>query len=403
MINSLKKIPLLIISMSLAVITTSSLGMNDKTIEEINDMIERSNGTMDEADKFIAVMAEAERVLAEAAAQEEESSSEDEIIAQHGNLVPADEGYFRVDEPNPNIFGPETSSLDIAANTPTPSLKVHFADEVTNNQQPAFLSGNLQYLVTANGDAFISANPDMPHAAPGLQPVVQPPVSANSDFAPQGYAVTGRADPARLASSGLQPVQPIEPAPELPRQPVQPVQPVQQQQPAVQNKIEQATLEAILNNILNAPAPMITAGTLGVVHYLYENQVFNQAIAVRSPKVKEYLHEYILPIAREALAAHLIQLLLPHLPYLSDKNIRSYGTANYLGSFITTKILGSTALYLTKMVTQTEQGKKLVKQYKRLPKKTKETIAKIIPWIDFIRNVFMARSIANYLDPAPAA
>lgn len=164
------------------------------------------------------------------------------------------------------------------------------------------------------------------------------------------------------------------------------------------HKIDESFLADILKNIPEAKGPMIAAGALGMVHYLYENQVFNQAIGVRSPRMKEYLHKYILPTAREALAAHLIQLLLPLLPYLKDNNIRSYSTANYLGSYVTTKILGTTTLYLATLMTKTEQGKKLVTHYKRLPKKTKETIEKVAPWLDFIRNMFMARSLANYME-----
>lgn len=168
--------------------------------------------------------------------------------------------------------------------------------------------------------------------------------------------------------------------------------------PAPSQRIDESFVASVLNNILGAKGPMVTAGTLGVVHYLYENKVFNQAMAVRSPKVKAFLHDYALPTAREALAAHLIQLVLPHLPYLRDKDIRSFGTVNYLSCFITTKMLGNTALYFAKMVTDSEQGKKLVTHYNRLPKKTQNTIAKVLPWLAFARNMFMARSLASYFE-----
>jgi len=186
-------------------------------------------------------------------------------------------------------------------------------------------------------------------------------------------------------------------------EPIAPAQkpaPIQHPNP---HHFEESTLAAILNNIMEHKAPMITAGTLGLVHYLYENEIFNDAVAVRSPKMCEVMHDYLLPTAREALAAHLIQLILPYLPYLRNKGIRSYSTPNYLASFVTTKVLGTTALYLAKMVTETEHGKRLITQYKRLPRKTKETIEKVMPWLDFTRNLFMARSLANYFEPARAA
>lgn len=173
--------------------------------------------------------------------------------------------------------------------------------------------------------------------------------------------------------------------------------------PAPVQRIDESFVASVLNNILGAKGPMVTAGTLGVVHYLYENKVFTQAVEVRSPRMKAFLHDYILPTAREALAAHLIQLVLPHLPYLRDKEIRSFGTVNYLSCFITTKMLGNTALYFAKMVTDSEQGKKLVTHYNRLPKKTQNTIAKVLPWLAFARNMFMARSLASYFDATPAA
>jgi len=175
-----------------------------------------------------------------------------------------------------------------------------------------------------------------------------------------------------------------------------------QQQPPVIHKIEESMVKQILDNIMEHKVPMATAGAFGVVHYLYENEILANAMAaavpVRSRKMCIFLHDYVLPTTREALAANLIQLLLPYLPYLRDKGVRSYSSGNYLASFVTTKLLGTTALYLAKLVTQTEQGKKLVTQYKRLPKKTKETIEKVVPWLNFARNVLVARSLAGYFE-----
>ncbi len=178
--------------------------------------------------------------------------------------------------------------------------------------------------------------------------------------------------------------------PQAPLNPQFPPSPTAQ----VPHKFEEDTIRQILDNITQHRVPMITASTLGLVHYLYENEVFANAIAVRSPKIKKYLHDYVLPTAREALGAHLIQLILPYVPYLDG--VQSYPTPQYLSSFVTTKLLGSTALYLAKMATKTEHGKRLVTQYTRLPKRTKETIEKIAPWIDFIRNMLMARALASY-------
>ncbi len=196
-----------------------------------------------------------------------------------------------------------------------------------------------------------------------------------------------------------QPPAPLEqPKQPAPVQQVPPQPPVQQQQPPVTHKIEESMLKQILDNIMEHKVPMATAGAFGVVHYLYENEILANAVPVRSRQMCEFLHDYVLPTSREALAANLIQLLLPYLPYLRNNGVRSYSTGKYLASYVTTKLLGTTALYLAKLVTQTEQGKKLVTHYKRLPKKTKETIEKVVPWLNFARNVLVARSLAGYFE-----
>lgn len=168
-------------------------------------------------------------------------------------------------------------------------------------------------------------------------------------------------------------------------------------------KIDQAYLAQVLQNILENKVSVLTGGALGVVHYLHESKILDQTITLRSPKMRDMVFEYFLPTLRDALAAHLIQLTVPLLPYIRDYGIRSYGTANYLANYVTSKMLGMAALHLMKSAKNTEQGQKIMVRYKRLPEKTQKTIEKIAPWVDFARNFFMARLSAGFFDSAEAS
>ncbi len=339
------------------------------TSQKVDEMLVRSEAVLKEAEELLQ---QTQQALKAPGHHQEETPGTLDSAAAHSPIVvipvperpmpglaEALDGYFQTEQIDPDILGAQTGD----------AIQAH----------PA--------LPTS------PAPQDSPVTSPPAEPIQEQPVQQQSDGQPPflsddlGYlAAKGQADPA-----------PAVPQPVATAMPDKPVARPSAAQPNVQI-IDESFLADILNNIAGAKGPMLTASTLGVVHYLYENQVFNHAIGVRSPKMKEYLHEYVLPTAREALAAHLIQLLLPHLPYLNTKDIRSYSTANYLGSYVTTKALGVTALYFAKLVTKTKQGKNLVTQYKRLPKKTKETIEKVAPWLDFIRNMFMARSLAGYIE-----
>lgn len=314
--------------------------------EKINQTVDHCNTALADADKVIK---QAESLLAE---QLKEKSSEATLAiplnelneALDQELANELDQYFVQETPHSNFLGDETK-LTNATHTPLPEQTPVEIESLTG--QPLFLSDNLGQFI----------EPD------------------NSN---QNQSV---------------PVSPRENNQEIPERP---------QANAQAQRIDEEFVGQVLRNIMDHKVPMITGGALGAVHYLYENEIFNQAIHVRSPKMREFVHTQLLPTIREALAAHFIQLLIPYLPYLKDKEIRSYGTTTFLASYVTTKVMGITAIYLAKMVTETEHGRKLITQYKRLPKRTKETIEKIAPWFDFIRNLFLARSLASYFEPVNA-
>lgn len=329
------------------------------------------------------------------------------------------DAFLQVEEPHTNLFG------DYAANeTPANSEPI----EVTQvpmgfPNQPRFVPNSDQVPSQATPGApditsttEVPSQPQEPSIPAGptipLQSQENPaPAQATEYFSDQvlyddmNYYLAATAGQHPIPGKGPQQSAPLHPQPPMeqpkqvaPAQQARPEHPVEVQKQPETHRIEESMLKQILDNIMEHKVPMATAGAFGVVHYLYENEILANAIPVRSRNMCIFLHDFVLPTTREALAANLIQLLLPYLPYLRDKGVRSYSSGNYLASFVTTKLLGTTALYLAKLVTQTEQGKKLITQYKRLPKKTKETIEKVVPWLNFARNVLVARSLAGYFE-----
>lgn len=326
------------------------------------------------------------------------------------NVLPED--FLKVETPQTNLFGDAE-----AASEPKPFEPIEVTVEETGFPNPP----RLVVVDTNSADISLPVITDSTEA-PAQQPETPTPTQTYDDrnipfedinhylqSTEQNTIPTKAPEPEQAD----QPQPPIEQAPAPAQQqehpPVQAQQnpqpepqqnqqqmPLPQTQPA--HQFEESTIAQILENIKEHKVPMFTAGAFAAVHWAYENEILANAVTVRSPKMCEVLHDYVLPTAREALAAHLIQLLIPYLPYLNTKNIRSYSTSNYLACFIATKILGSTALYLAKLATETEHGKKLITHYKELPKTAKETIEKVMPWLMFGRNVLVARSMASYFE-----
>ena len=308
------------------------------------------------------------------------------------------EDFLNVEAPQTNLFGDAED-----ASEPKPSELIEVIVEDTEFPNPPRI-----VIVDTN-----SSDTSLPIAIDSTEVPIQqadtaPQIAPEAPTPTQTYDDSNRPfdDINHYLQSTEQNVMPSKaPEPEPVNQqqpPLEQVQPPAQPNPQPQpqqtqhvHQFEESTLAQILENIKEHKVPMFTAGAFAAVHWAYENEILTNAITVRSPKMCEVLHDYVLPTAREALAAHLIQLLIPYLPYLKDKGVRSYSTGNYLACFIATKIMGTTALYLAKLATETEHGKKLITHYKELPKTTKEIIEKVIPVLMFGRNFFIARSMAS--------